>query len=56
MIITKNIKKIIPKISFLVLLMVFNAFVTYAQNRITLKGTVSDKSGETIIGAVVAVK
>ncbi|EHQ24466.1 SusC/RagA family TonB-linked outer membrane protein [Mucilaginibacter paludis] len=56
MIIIKNIKKRFPKGLLLVLLLFFYAFVTHAQNRVTIRGTVTDKTGDPIIGAVIAAK
>ncbi|MFD0751868.1 SusC/RagA family TonB-linked outer membrane protein [Mucilaginibacter calamicampi] len=56
MIIIKNIKKIIPKICLLVLLLVFNSSVTHAQTRVTVRGTVTEKNGDPIIGAMIIAK
>ena len=52
----KNKTKQFPRIPYLVLLMVFSVFVTYAQSNVTLKGTVTDSKGLSVIGAIVSVK
>ena len=52
----KNKTKQFPRIPYLVLLMVFSVFATYAQNNVTLKGTVIDSKGLSVIGAIVSVK
>ncbi|MES2277250.1 MAG: TonB-dependent receptor [Bacteroidota bacterium] len=56
MIIFKNIKKQNPKSLFLVLLLVFNAFVTHAQNTVMVRGTLKDNTGDPVIGAVIIAK
>lgn len=40
----------------MVLLLFFNALVTHAQNTLTIKGTVTDKTGDPITGAVISAK
>jgi TonB-linked SusC/RagA family outer membrane protein len=52
----KNKKKQFPKIPFLILLLFFTSFITNAQTGITVRGTIKDKGGEPIIGAVIAEK
>ena len=42
------------KTSFLVLLMLFSALITQAQNSVTIRGTVTNNTGEPVIGAIVA--
>jgi TonB-linked SusC/RagA family outer membrane protein len=56
MIIIKNINKLIPKISFLVLFLFFTALTTHAQNSVTVRGTIADKTGDPIVGAVITAK
>ena len=52
----KNVRKKIQKIPCLFLLMLFSCFTAMAQQGITVKGTVFDSTGETVIGASVVVK
>ena len=52
----KNVKKKIQRIPYLFLLMLFSCLTASAQQGITVKGTVVDDNGETIIGASVVVK
>ena len=52
----KNVKKKIQRIPYLFLLMLFSCLTASAQQGITVKGTVLDDNGETIIGASVVVK
>ncbi len=52
----KNVKKKIQRIPFLFLLMLFSCLTAWAQQRVTVKGTVADDGGEAIIGASVVVK
>lgn len=52
----KNEKKQIQKIPYLILLLLFSVLTINAQNRIPLKGIVTDSNGEPIAGATVAVK
>lgn len=47
----KNVKKKIQRIPYLFLLMLFSCLTASAQQGITVKGTVVDDNGETIIGA-----
>ena len=42
------------KTTFLVLLMLFSALITQAQNTVTIRGTVTNNTGEPVIGAIVA--
>ena len=49
----KNVKKKIQRIPYLFLLMLFSCLTASAQQGITVKGTVVDDNGETIIGASV---
>ncbi|WP_342648184.1 TonB-dependent receptor [Mucilaginibacter sp. CSA2-8R] len=41
---------------FLLLLMLFDATSTFAQNSITIRGTVTEKNGDPVIGAVISTK
>lgn len=52
----KNVTKKIQKIPCLFLLMLFSCLTVSAQKGITVKGTVFDSNGETIIGASVVLK
>lgn len=52
----KNVTKKIQKIPYLFLLMLFYFATASAQKGITVRGTVFDSNGETIIGASVALK
>ena len=52
----QNVKKKIQRIPYLFLLMLFSCLTASAQQGITVKGTVVDDNGETIIGASVVVK
>ncbi|WP_242691607.1 SusC/RagA family TonB-linked outer membrane protein [Desertivirga arenae] len=52
----KNERKQFLKIPCLVLLIIFSVLKTYAQDKITLRGTVADSRGLSVIGAIVAVK
>ena len=52
----KNVTKQIQKIPYLILLLLLSCLPTLAQNGVTVKGTVVDDNGETIIGASVVVK
>ena len=52
----KNVTKKIQKIPYLFLLMLFSCVTAMAQQGITVKGTVFDSTGETVIGASVVVK
>ena len=52
----KNVKQEFRKISYLVLLLLFSCLGAYAQNGMTVSGTVVDSHGEAIIGASVALK
>jgi TonB-linked SusC/RagA family outer membrane protein len=56
MIIIKNIKKRFSKTHFLILFLFFNAFVTYAQTSVTIKGIITDQSGDPVIGAIITAK
>lgn len=52
----KNVRFKIQKIPYLFLLMLFSCLTVSAQKGITVKGTVFDSTGETVIGASVVVK
>lgn len=52
----KNVRKKIQKIPCLFLLMLFSFMTASAQKGITVRGTVLDSNGETIIGASVVLK
>lgn len=52
----KNATKKIKKIPYLFLLMLFSCLTALAQNGITVRGTVFDSNGETVIGASVVLK
>lgn len=52
----KNVRFSIQKIPLLFLLMLFSCVTAMAQQGITVKGTVFDSTGETVIGASVVVK
>jgi len=52
----KKERKQFLRIPCLVLLMIFSVFATYAQDKITLRGTVTDSKGLSVIGAIVGVK
>lgn len=52
----KNVRLKIQKIPYLFLLMLFSCVTAMAQQGITVKGTVFDSTGETVIGASVVVK
>ena len=52
----KNVTKKIQKIPYLFLLMLFSCLTVSAQKGVTVKGTVFDSNGETIIGASVVLK
>lgn len=52
----KNEKKQFQKIPYLILLLLLSVFTINAQNRITLRGTVTDTNGQPIAGATVGVK
>lgn len=52
----KNVRLKIQKIPYLFLLMLFSCLTVSAQKGITVKGTVFDSTGETVIGASVVVK
>lgn len=52
----KDVKDKIRKIPFLMMLMLLSCLQLYAQKGVTVKGTVLDSNGESIIGASVAVK
>ena len=52
----KNVTKKIQKIPYLFLLMLFSFVTASAQKGITVRGTVLDSNGETIIGASVTLK
>ena len=52
----KNVTKQIQKIPYLILLLLLSFLPTLAQNGVTVKGTVVDGNGETVIGASVVVK
>lgn len=41
---------------FLLLLMLFDATSTFAQNSVTIRGTVTEKNGDPVIGAVISTK
>ena len=49
----KNVKKENQKIPYLFLLMLFSCLTVSAQRGITVRGTVFDSNGETVIGASV---
>lgn len=52
----KNVRFKFQKIPYLFLLMLFSCLTASAQKGITVKGTVFDSTGETVIGASVVVK
>ncbi len=52
----KNVKKKIQRIPYLFLLLLLSCLPTLAQNGVTVRGTVVDGNGETVIGASVVVK
>lgn len=52
----KNVTKKIQKIPYLFLLLLLSCLPTLAQNGVTVKGTVLDGTGETIIGASIVLK
>ena len=52
----KNVTKTIKKIPYLFLLMLLSCLPTLAQNGVTVKGTVYDANGETVIGASIVLK
>ena len=52
----KNVTKKIQKIPYLFLLMLFSFVTAQAQKEMTVRGTVLDSNGETIIGASVVLK
>lgn len=52
----KNVTKKIQKIPYLFLLMLFSFVTASAQKGITVRGTVLDSNGETIIGASVVLR
>ena len=52
----KNVTKKNQKLPYLLLLLLLSCLPTLAQNGVTVKGTVLDSTGETIIGASVVVK
>lgn len=52
----KNVTKKIQKIPYLFLFMLFSCLTASAQKGITVRGTVFDSNGETIIGASVVLK
>ncbi len=52
----KNVRFSIQKIPYLFLLILFSCVTAMAQQGITVKGTVFDSTGETVIGASVVVK
>ena len=52
----KNVTKKIQKIPSLILLLLLSCLPTLAQNGVTIKGTVLDGTGETVIGASIVVK
>jgi TonB-linked SusC/RagA family outer membrane protein len=56
MIIINNYKKQFQGIFLLVLLLFFNTSFTQAQNNLTLRGTVTEKNGDPVIGAVISTK
>ena len=52
----KNVTKKIQKIPSLLVLLLLSCLPTLAQNGVTVKGTVLDGTGETVIGASIVVK
>jgi len=56
MIIINNYKKQFQGIFLLVLLLFFNTSFAQAQNNLTLRGTVTEKNGDPVIGAVISTK
>ena len=52
----ESVKKLLQKVPYLVLCMLWFCGTLYAQNKVTLKGTVFDMSGNTVIGASVVLK
>ena len=52
----KNVTKKIQKIPYLLVLLLLSCLPTLAQNGVTVKGTVVDGTGETVIGASIVVK
>ena len=52
----KNVTKQIQKIPYLILLLLLSCLPTLAQNGVTVRGTVVDGNGETVIGASIVVK
>lgn len=52
----KNRRKTITKISCLFMLMLFSCVMVSAQNKTTVKGTILDNKGESIVGASVVLK
>ena len=52
----KNVTKKNQKIPYLFLLMLFSCLMASAQSGITVRGTVFDNNGETVIGASVVLK
>jgi TonB-linked SusC/RagA family outer membrane protein len=41
---------------FLLMLLLYNATITYAQSNVTVRGTVTEKNGDPVIGAVISTK
>jgi TonB-linked SusC/RagA family outer membrane protein len=50
----KNEIKYSVQIPFLVMLLLFSALITQAQNSINIRGTVTNNTGEPVIGAIIA--
>ncbi|MDL2244557.1 TonB-dependent receptor [Parabacteroides sp. OttesenSCG-928-J18] len=52
----ENVKKQIQKIHYFLLFILLSCLTISAQNRVTVRGIITDESGETVIGANVVVK
>lgn len=52
----ENVKKQFLRIPYFILCMLFSCITVYAQNKITVRGSVVDSKGESIIGANVTLK
>ncbi|MFD1256097.1 SusC/RagA family TonB-linked outer membrane protein [Mucilaginibacter terrae] len=52
----KNEIKHSVQISFLIILLLFSALITQAQDNVTIKGTIVSNTGEPVIGAIIATK
>ena len=52
----ENVKKLFQKVPYLILCILMFCGTLHAQNKVTVKGTVFDSTGETVIGASVVVK